>query len=539
MDAHTLLPDPAAVAIDKFVSHADTMTIVVRSIQPTADCPQCRQPSSSLKARYLRRLADLPWHDVPIRLDLHARKFRCRNELCPRQVFCERLPQVIAPFARRTLRLARAVELLAFALGARSAARTAAGLGFGVGKDVCLRAMRRHSALSKVASGEQVCMLGVDDFAFRRGCNYGTILVDLEQHQPIDLLPDRTAETLTAWLKAHPEIEIVSRDRSSAYADAARTGAPQAAQVADRWHLLKNLGELVERYFVRHHQLLTKAAVAVRAQHVAKQSEVELPVGTKATNLSYPEKPVPARRQKLFDAIKELQAQGKSLRRIARELKVARNTVRHYIYCETAPPHAAEAGRPSSVLPFAGYLQQRWRAGEHIAFRLWQEITAQGFAGEVDAVQRFVRGWRKTRVGQVPCPVTTRGLSPRQAAKLLLRPDAAGKEWEQTYLSRLCQVSPPVKVLQQLGHDFQRMVKERRADLFDDWLKRVAASRIEDLQNWAQGLLADEAAVRNALSSVWSNGQVEGQVNRLKMIKRQMYGRAKFDLLRARVLHRA
>ncbi len=189
------------------------------------------------------------------------------------------------------------------------------------------------------------------------------------------------------------------------------------------------------------------------------------------------------------------------------------------------------------MLPFAGYLQQRWRAGEHIAFRLWQEITAQGFAGEVDAVQRFVRGWRKTRVGQVACPVTTRGLSPRRAAKLLLRRDAAGKEWEQTYLSKLCQISPPVKVLQQLGHDFQSMVKERRADLFDDWLKRVAASRIEDLQNWAQGLLADEAAVRNALSSVWSNGQVEGQVNRLKMIKRQMYGRAKFDLLRARVLH--
>jgi transposase len=399
--------------------------------------------------------------------------------------------------------------------------------------------MRRRSSLSRTTRDDQVCVLGVDDFAFRRGCTYGTILVDLERRQPIDLLPDRTAETLTEWLKAHPEIETISRDRSAAYADAARTGTPQAAQVADRWHLLKNLGELVERFFVRHHKLLTRAAAIVRAEYTAQQAEVDLPVGAQANGLSDYEKPVPARRQKLFDSIKELQARGQSIRRIARELQIARNTVRRYIHCETAPPHSAGAGRPSSVLPYAAYLQQRWRAGEHNAFRLWQQIKAQGFSGEVDAVQRFVREWRKTSVGKEPCPVTSRGLSPRQAAKLLLRPDNAGSEWERTYLAKLCEVSPQVGVIQHLGLDFQQMVKERRADLFDDWLKRVAASGIEELQHWADGLLSDEAAVRNALSSQWSNGQVEGQVNRLKTIKRQMYGRAKFDLLRARVLHRA
>jgi transposase len=539
MNANTLLADPAAIEIEKFVSRNAAITIVVRPIQPTADCPQCRQPSSSLKTRYLRRLADLPWHNVPIQIELHARKFRCRNELCSRRVFCERLPQVVAPFARRTVRLAQAVDLLAFALGARPAARTMARLGLRIGKDICLRAMRRRSSLSQVTGGDQVCVLGVDDFAFRRGSTYGTILVDLERRQPIDLLPDRTAETLAAWLTAHPEIETVSRDRSLTYADAARTGAPQAAQVADRWHLLKNLGELVERYFVRHHHLLTEAAADVRDQHLARQAEVELPTGAQAERPSVSEKPIPVRRQELFDSIKESQASGKSIRRIARELRVARNTVRRYIHCETVPPQAAGAGRPSSVRPFTSYLQQRWRAGEHNAFRLWREIRTQGFSGEVDAVLRFVRAWRKTSVGKVPCPVTSRGLSPRQTAKLLLRPNASGKEWERMYLSKLCTVSPQVGLLQQLGLDFQQMVKERRADLFDDWLKRVAASSVEDLQHWADGLLSDEAAVRNALASPWSNGQVEGQVNRLKTIKRQMYGRAKFDLLRARVLYRA
>jgi transposase len=492
-----------------------------------------------LKTHYLRHFDDLPWHDVPIRIELHARKFRCRNELCPRKVFCERLPKVVAPFARRTLRLTHVVELLSFELGARAAARTTAKLGLNLGKDVYLRAMRRCASLVKTTGDDQVCVLGVDDFAYRRGCTYGTILIDLERRQPIDLLPDRTAETLAGWLKAHPEIEIVSRDRSATYADAARTGAPQAAQVADRWHLLKNLGELVERYFVSRHSLLTKAAAIVRAEYAAQQTEVDLPVGAKAVGLSDSEKPIPVRRQKLFDSIKELQAQGKSLRRIARELKVARNTVRRYSRCEAVPPQAAGAGRPSSVLPFAAYLQQRWRAGEHNAFRLWQEIRSQGFSGEVDAARRFVREWRNTSVGKAPCPVTSRGLSPRQVAGLLLRPDVEGKEWERTYLARLCEVSPQVGALQRLGLDFQQMVKERRLDQFDAWLKRVAASGIEELQSWADGLLADGGAVRNALSLQWSNGQTEGQVNRLKTIKRQMYGRAKFDLLRARVLHRA
>jgi len=343
MDANTLLADPAAIDIEKFVPHDDSITIVVRSTQPTADCPHCHQLSSSLKTRYLHRLADLPWHDVPIHIKLHTRKFRCRNELCPRKVFCKRLPKVVAPFARRTLRLARAVELLAFALGARAAAK----LGLRIGKDICLRVMRRHSSLSKAINVDQVCVLGLDDFAFRRGVTYGTILVDLELHRPIDLLHDRTAETLSEWLKARPKVETISRDRSSVYADAARTGAPQATQVADRWHLLKNLGDLVERYFVRHHSLLIKAAAIVRTEHAAKQSEVELPVSAKANRMAVSERPVPARRQTLFDSIKELQAQSKSLRRIARELKVARHTVRRYIHCETAPPQAAGAGKGS------------------------------------------------------------------------------------------------------------------------------------------------------------------------------------------------
>jgi transposase len=536
MNANTLLADPTAIEIVKFVSLDDVITIVVSSIQPSACCPLCHQLSCSLKTRYLRRVADLPWHNVAVRLELHARKFRCRNDLCARKVFCERLPKVVAPFARRTVRLSKVVELLSFALGARATAQASAKLSFPIEKDACLRTLRRSSATERSGT---VRVLGVDDFAFRRGHTYGTILVDLERRQPIDMLPDRTAETLALWLKAHPKVEIVSRDRSSAYADAARTGAPQAEQVADRWHLLKNLGNLVERFFVQNHCLLTQAAAKVRVAHLVTQSKTDLPFTTRAGEASDVLKPIPARRQKTFDSIKELQASGKTIRGIARELKVARNTVRRYIKCETVPRHHSGAGRRSSVRPFAGYLQQRWREGEHNGLKLWTEIKTQGYGGEVDSVQRFVREWRKTPVGKSHCAISSRGLSPRQAAKLLLNPESVKGEAERMYLAQLREISPRVLTLQRLGIGFQQMVKEKRADLLDGWLRQVKASGVKEVVRWAEGLLADEAAVRNALSLHWSNGQVEGQVNRLKTIKRAMYGRAKFDLLRARVLHRS
>lgn len=176
--------------------------------------------------------------------------------------------------------------------------------------------------------------------------------------------------------------------------------------------------------------------------------------------------------------------------------------------------------------------------GEHIALRLWQEIREQGFTGQVDSVQRFVQQWRKTAVGKINYPVSSRGISPRQAAKLLLN-QAPGSREQKDYIRKLCEISPKVEMIRQIGNKFQQIVKEKRGDLFDDWLAEVKQSDIEDFENWANGLLADETAVRNAFSSEWSNGQVEGQVNRLKTIKRQMYGRANFDLLRARVLYRA
>lgn len=299
MNSNTLLADPESLEIEKLVSENGLITIVVRSILPTACCPECHQFSSSLKTRYLRSVADLPWCGVAVKLLLKARKFRCRNDLCKRKVFCERLPKAVAFYARRTSRLNEVISLLAFALGGRGGAKVSQKLNMSVGKDTLIRAIRSQEKVIPT----DVKVLGVDDFAFRKGLNYGTILVDLEKRQPIDLLPDRQTETLKSWLLEHPDIEIVTRDRSISYAEAISNGLPQAEQVADRWHLLKNLSEIFEKILMNEQPLIKKAFQAIyRTQKEPKTSQSK---ESKVPTESISE----ANRRQLYEQIKRLSTQ--------------------------------------------------------------------------------------------------------------------------------------------------------------------------------------------------------------------------------------
>lgn len=254
MQVSTLSADPEAIQIVSLVSNADSITIVAQTSKAFGECPQCKDHSHSLHSNYVRQLTDLPWHGAAIRLQLNTRKFRCRNELCRRKVFCQRLPKVVESYGRKTIRLQELFGVLAFVLGGEAGAKTAREMGLSISGDTLLRRIRR----TPFPNIEAVKVLGVDDFSFRRGVRFGTILVDLERRKPIDLLPDRESETLAAWLKLHPEIEIISRDRGGTYIDGSNTGAPHAKQVADRWHLLKNATEVFEKTLCRNYAKLRK-----------------------------------------------------------------------------------------------------------------------------------------------------------------------------------------------------------------------------------------------------------------------------------------
>jgi transposase len=242
----TLIPDPTCLHLKLLDASDTTITAVVTTTSPEADCPLCHCCSQRVHSRYVRLVADLPWMGCAVRLELHVRRFFCSNPECARQIFTERLPTVVAPYARRTTRLTDVFTLIGFALGGEAGKRLAAGMGLSTNPDTLLRLIRAQE--EHQAATPRV--LGVDDFSFCKRKTYGTILIDLERRVPVDVLPDREAATLEKWLKAHAGVEIISRDRGGPYADGARRGAPQAQQVADRWHLLANLSETMKGFFL-------------------------------------------------------------------------------------------------------------------------------------------------------------------------------------------------------------------------------------------------------------------------------------------------
>lgn len=270
MADQSLLPDPTNLHLLQIEAQDHRITMVVQTIAPEAACPLCERPSTTVHSRYTRLLADLPWLGYAVCLKLHLRRFFCKNAECHRKIFAERLPRVVAPYARRTLRLHDLFTLIGFAVGGEVGKKLVEGLKLSSSPDTLLRLIRA----TPEPSFPTPRILGVDDFAFRRRRTYGTILIDLEKRVPVDLLPDRESESLAKWLIAHPGVELVSRDRGGDYAKGIKEGAPDAVQTADRWHLLKNLSETMQHYFLRKPSQL-KAASQTEPPSSSSEEEAE------------------------------------------------------------------------------------------------------------------------------------------------------------------------------------------------------------------------------------------------------------------------
>jgi transposase len=389
-------------------------------------------------------------------------------------------------------------------------------------------------------------VLGVDDWAKRKGQSYGTILVDLEKHRVVDLLPDRQSGTLAAWLKQHPGVEIISRDRAGAYADGAKQGAPDAIQIADRWHLHKNLTEAVERALQTKQSYLRQAAKQVHQEPMQKNILPDQPPKS--------ERPGKLalwneRRRQRYEEVRELSRQGVTIKGIAEHFGMHRRTIRMYIKSEGCPERLPSRKRSSQLDRHFDYLGQRWSEGCHNSAEMYRELRQRGYRGSASLVRHAVAQWRnqlppelkRARRGPaVEKPTSERKKqiipSARQSAWLLLEKEEKLEPEQKAFIAQLCQLLPEIEKLQQLGQRFSQILREKRAKEFDSWLKEASNSSFPEMKSFANGLIRDRDAVEAALAYQWSNGQTEGQVNRLKTLKRQMYGRAKFDLLKTRML---
>ena len=593
-----LLPDVEGLNLDSWDLEEEALVLEVSSQHSTSSCPGCGNPSDRVHSRYQRQPADLPLMGTVVRWVLTVRRFFCKNPECECRIFTERLPVVLAPYARRTHRLATQQQALAFSLGGEEAARQMFLLGMPTSPDTALRLIRK--ALEPEVETPRV--LGVDDWAKCKGQDYGTILVDLEKHCPVDLLPERSAEAFATWLKAHPGVEIISRDRGNEYIKGATEGAPQAIQVADRWHLLKNLRESLEA------MLATKPACLKAAAHPCEPeapvvsdapSRISAPLGPIDGTASSPQdgeeiqdvdrepgasvvlagegnpqeaEPVPkvdiepppaprtqaevqkqarqAQRQERYETVHQLRGQGASMAEIAQSLKLDRATVRRYLQAESCPQYPERPPQPSKLDPFKAWIRQRWQDGCHRATQILEEIRAQGYRGG----KSILMDWIASHLRSKPASSTelegtlapdssgpertkpAKAWSARRAAWVLMKVPEKLSLDESRALAQMQQADPEIEAAYDLSQNFAKMLRERTPEALSPWLEAATESGVEALKRYAKGLRQDGEAVKNAVTLKWSNGQTEGQVNRLKLLKRQMYGRANFDLLRKRVL---
>jgi transposase len=521
------------------------VTLQVQSTQVRVHCPVCRFPTRRIHSRYRRTVADLPWAHYRVVLQLSVRKFFCANGRCTRRIFTERLPGVVAPWARRTERLLAWLAQIAVALGGAAGVQLSRGLGMPVSRRTLLRVLRRLPFPSFASP----TILGVDDFAMRKRRAYGTVLIDLERHQPVALLPDRTAETLAHWLQEHPGVEVIARDRSSAYADGAHQGAPAAIQVADRFHLLQNLREALDQVFTTHGKALDAVNDLVRQQPMA------LPDGTVAVPVPPPDTPRPvqqraaqrqARRQTIYEQVWTFHRQGWTSRAIAQQVGISLRTVQRDLQTATFPGRKRRSDCGQSLLdPYKVTLLERWNAGCHTAMRLFRELRQRGYGGSYGLVAAYVRRVRQAqglapgqRRARQPLPVVAespyQSLTPRRATWLVLRREEQRTNHETQQLAQLRAQHAEVDEAITLAQDFATLVRQRQPTQLDPWLKRATTSTLEALRRFAKGLYEDYDAVKAGVTLPWSTGPVEGHINRLKMLKRQMFGRARLDLLSRR-----
>ena len=444
-------------------------------------------------------------------LQVRARRFRCLNPACSRQTFVERLFGTAPAAARRTERLGDLQCHLGLALGGEAGMRLAERLAMPTSADTLLRLVCKAASGAEPPPSPRV--LAVDDWAWRRGHRYGTVLVDLERNVVVDLLPDRQAQTLAEWLRQHPGVEVVARDRAGAYADGVRQGAPDAVQVTDRWHLLRNLGDAVRTVVDRHHVAVRRAAKQVSEQGATLPvtAPVTEPDSLKPSAAAKRSQVARARRHGRYEEAARLRAAGVSISRIAAQLGAERKTVRRWLQAGGAPLWR-KPPRVSVLAPYRDRLERRWTEGCRNAALLWRELVDLGFSGRPGIIRRWAGQQRKsepqTSVGRAGArAINEQPPSVRQVACMLMADTSTLPEAEQTFISCLLAQVPRLADGIAIAKRLNQLLRRKSRENLNEVLDKAVGTPLE---GFAASLRRDLAAVQAALDLPWTTSPAEG-----------------------------
>ncbi len=506
-----------------------TVLVHLQEISSTAPCPRCGTSSSRVHSRYQRTIADVALGGRHLLLKLRVRKWICREASCPQRIFAERFPGLVRRYARMTDRLVEALQSVGVTTSGADAARILSSLGM----PTTAKTIIRHVLHLPLPDEGSVHEVGLDEWAWKKGHHYGTILVNLAERRVVQLLADRSVETSKAWLSTHPEIQIVSRDRGKLFREAATDGAPQAQQVVDRFHLQKNFAEALEKFF-RHKTRVLKAgarSLAGKARPATRTAAVQK--GEQERRARH------RQRVAIHKRVWKLYREGYHKEQIAQRIGISSQSVYRILKQETAPPPRQRSRSHSILDPYLSYLSERWNQGCHKARQVYEEIVAQGYTGSRRTLEMRLRTFRTHGAHPVSKQTVTLEKPPsaRSTALMIVRPVQNRTPEQTAFLEHLTQSDSIVAKAFTLAQDFGRLLRKREGLLrLEQWKTAVRASGIAELIAFVDGLADDAEAVANGCSMTWSNGMVEGFVNKVKAIKRSSYGQAGFPLLQRRVL---